>query len=141
MLSDEIKNRKKLNNPAAESELWSLIYSLSQLGSDYHKCNIKTGDIRPSNIFFNDNGDVKVVTQHSWPEESTNYEKTLLTSEKTYLSPEENEEVGIGRSPPNSDIETSEAFSTGLTLLDAALQEESYDLYRKKGDFDELKLN
>ena len=84
---------------------------------------------------------MKVVTQHSWPEESTNYEKTLLTSEKTYLSPEENEEVGIGRSPPNSDIETSEAFSTGLTLLDAALQEESYDLYRKKGDFDELKLN
>ena len=64
-----------------------------------------------------------------------------MNSEKTYLSPEENEEVGIGRSPPNSDIETSEAFSTGLTLLDAALQEESYDLYKKKGDFDELKLH
>ena len=27
-----------------------------------------------------------------------------------------------------------------MTLLDAALQEESYDLYKKKGDFDELKL-
>ena len=63
-----------------------------------------------------------------------------MSTEKTYLSPEENEEAGIGRSVPNSDLSSSEAFSTGLTLLDALLQEDSYDLYPRKGEFDEWKL-
>jgi DNA-binding helix-hairpin-helix protein with protein kinase domain len=57
------------------------------LASEYHKADKPVGDIRPDNIFFNKNGEIKVVTQDSWPREQTNYKKSLNLDEKTYLSP------------------------------------------------------
>jgi hypothetical protein len=44
----------------------------------------KIGDIRPHNIFINDQSEVKIVTMLSWPHEETNFTKTI-ESEVTYL--------------------------------------------------------
>ena len=50
----------------------------------------KVGDIRPLNIFVNDNGQVKVANHLSWPSESNNYEKVLYNKEITYLCKNQN---------------------------------------------------
>ena len=44
----------------------------------------KIGDVRPQNIFINDQGQVKISNVYSWPHEVTNYTK-VLDNEITYL--------------------------------------------------------
>ena len=44
----------------------------------------KIGDVRPHNIFINDQGQVKISNVYSWPHEVTNYTK-VLDNEITYL--------------------------------------------------------
>lgn len=44
----------------------------------------KIGDVRPHNIFINDQGQVKVANTYSWPRESTNFTKAF-ENEPTYL--------------------------------------------------------
>lgn len=44
----------------------------------------KVGDIRPHNIFINDQGEIKVSNVRSWPKEQTNYQKAI-EKENTYL--------------------------------------------------------
>jgi serine/threonine protein kinase len=45
----------------------------------------KVGDIRPENIFINEDGQVKVANQLTWPLEQDNYEKTFYEKQPTYL--------------------------------------------------------
>ena len=45
----------------------------------------KIGDVRPDNIFINEDGQVKVATTYSWPSEQTNYSKSFYEKEITYL--------------------------------------------------------
>lgn len=44
----------------------------------------KIGDVRPQNIFINDQGEVKVANLYSWPRENTNFMKAF-EKENTYL--------------------------------------------------------
>lgn len=37
----------------------------------------KIGDVRPQNIFLNDEGKIKIVNIHSWPRELSNYQKSF----------------------------------------------------------------
>lgn len=37
----------------------------------------KIGDVRPQNIFINDQGEVKVTNLYSWPREITNFMKAF----------------------------------------------------------------
>ena len=89
VLADEIKNRKKINTQITESELWTLLADLANVTAHYHRNNMKVGDIRPENVLLNEAGRAAAITQHSFPDELTNYERTLRTGEKTYLAPEE----------------------------------------------------
>ena len=78
MLLGEIFNRKtKEYKHFDESELWYLLYSLSDIGNTFHRAGEKVGDIRPSNIFMTTDGNVVVAHQYSWPGEKTNYVKSL----------------------------------------------------------------
>ncbi|MCB0371168.1 MAG: hypothetical protein KDD45_17565 [Bdellovibrionales bacterium] len=43
-------------------------------------------DIRPNNIFLNEDGKIKVASSLSWPLESTNIQKAM-DKEPTYLAP------------------------------------------------------
>lgn len=41
------------------------------------KNNSRIGDVRPQNVFFNEDGLMKVANLLSWPKETTNYQKFL----------------------------------------------------------------
>jgi DNA-binding helix-hairpin-helix protein with protein kinase domain len=43
------------------------VYTLLSSSEGYHNEGRKIGDIRPDNIFINEDGQVKVATQDSWP--------------------------------------------------------------------------
>jgi serine/threonine protein kinase len=60
-----------------ENELWYLVFTLLSASSTYHKQDRKVGDIRPDNIFINEDGQVKVASVDSWPGEKSNYEKSF----------------------------------------------------------------
>lgn len=83
--------------------------------------NSKVGDIRPANVCINDEGLIKVMTKHTFPQDLDNYQKTFYDKEKTYLAPEEVKDLQIGKSQTTANIDTSEAFSAGLTVLDASI--------------------
>lgn len=68
-----------------ETELWYLVYSLLEAAHFFHSRSLKVGDVRPGNVFINSNGQVKIGTQFSWPQEQTNYLKTAYEKEITYL--------------------------------------------------------
>ena len=132
LLSDEIQNRKGMNNKLfEENELWYLIYTILSATFTYHNQGRKTGDIRPDNIFINVNGQVKVASIDSWPGEHTNYEKSFFEKKITYLSPEEIKDYQFGKVEPDCDKELAETFSVGLTVLDAATLSDSKSLYSK----------
>ena len=84
---------------------------------------------------------MKVAHQYSWPSETTNYDKALYEKNLSYLAPEEVKDLSIGRAVPESAFAEAEAFSAGLTLLDATLLTDSKDLYGKKFTFDFETLN
>jgi len=78
VLADEIRNRACLKQKFFdETELWYLIYTLISAGHEFHKNGRKVGDVRPENVFINEDGQVKVATQLTWPSENTNYHKTF----------------------------------------------------------------
>jgi DNA-binding helix-hairpin-helix protein with protein kinase domain len=54
-----------------------LIYTFADVGSKFHNRGGKVGDIRPENVFINEDGQLKVATKHSWPQEMDNYQKAF----------------------------------------------------------------
>ena len=55
----------------------------------------KVGDIRPHNVFLNQEGEAKVSSCYSWPREQTNFSKTF-DNERTYLAPEDMVRLEMG---------------------------------------------
>lgn len=71
-----------------EEELWYLLYSLCSSARDFSKIDSKIGDVRPYNIFINEEGQIKIANLFSWPYERNNFDKTAFEKQLTYLSPE-----------------------------------------------------
>lgn len=79
MLRDEIVNRCNMEGKYfEEAELWYLVYSMILAGSHFHAHGEKLGDIRPLNVFISPEGQVRIATQFTWPNEQTNYAKTVF---------------------------------------------------------------
>jgi len=57
----------------------------------------KVGDIRPENVFINFDGQVKVGSLYSYPNENTNYKKSI-DQEVTLLAPEDVAKLQLGAS-------------------------------------------
>ena len=70
-----------------ENELWYLLFSLVSASTEFFKANTFLGDIRPHNIFFNEDGLIKIAHYFSWPGEQTNFEKTKFEDVVTFLAP------------------------------------------------------
>lgn len=52
----------------------------------FHVRKLKLGDIRPQNVFMNSTGEVKILTQFTYPYAMTNYDHTVTNHEyNTYL--------------------------------------------------------
>ena len=79
--------------------MWYLVYSLLAAGNDFHESGKKVGDIRPQNVFINEDGQVKVATHLTWPGEQNNYHKTFYEKETTFLGT-----VSLSQPPKNSRI-------------------------------------
>ena len=74
-----------------------MLNALSDTASNFHAKDLRVGDIRPENIFVNDDGQLKVATQHSWPNEVSSYERYNFYHEPTLLAPEEMNDVQLNR--------------------------------------------
>ena len=125
-----------------ETEMWYLLYGLISSASIFRALETKVGDIRPSTIFINECGQIRVANLCSWPNEKTNYEKFIFDQELTYLSPEEVEDSKQGKTNQSRDKYLCEAFTIGVTILEAGLLRGSEDLYdakKKIFNADELK--
>lgn len=53
VLSNEIRNRERLDKPFLEIEIWYLLYNMIRAAKEFEKFNRKIGDIRPANIVIN----------------------------------------------------------------------------------------
>lgn len=53
------------------------MYTFADVGSKFHNMNTKVGDIRPANVCINEDGQIKVMTKHSFPQELDNYQKSF----------------------------------------------------------------
>ena len=52
----------------------------------FHVRKLKLGDIRPQNVFMNSTGDIKILTQFTYPYAVTNYTHAVTNHEyNTYL--------------------------------------------------------
>jgi hypothetical protein len=72
-----------------EEEIWYLLNSLVGCAKDFSTLDMKIGDVRPHNIFINEEGQIKIANAFSWPYEKTNFEKSAFEKQLTYISPEE----------------------------------------------------
>ena len=97
----------------------------------------KIGDVRPHNILFNEQGEIKVLHRYTYPGEITNFEKTLLDKVRTFLSPEEMRLIYSHKTFNNTNFQLSESFSIGMTLLCAFFLEDMSYLY----DLNEMVIN
>ena len=62
-----------MNKHFEEEELWYLLYSLVSSAADFNRIDSKIGDVRPYNIFINEEGQIKIANIYSWPYEKTNF--------------------------------------------------------------------
>jgi serine/threonine protein kinase len=67
LLSHEIESRIKLQSPFNEEELWYLLYEIVCASKDFEKLNMKSGDVRPSNIVVNEAGQMRLVNRCTFP--------------------------------------------------------------------------
>jgi serine/threonine protein kinase len=141
LFEEEIENRVSMDKHFEEEELWYLLYSLVTTARDFSSLERKVGDIRPSNIFINEEGQLKIANLCSWPYEKPNFDKTAFEKQLTYLSPEEMRLVAKGHHQNTTDHLLSESFSIGLTLLEAGLLFKARELYSLElFSFDSQKL-
>ncbi len=126
---EEIENRGRSNHHLEEGEIWYLLYILVLSAKEFSKIKSKVGDIRPDNILISESGQLKIVNLYSWPHQLSNYDKSLLQNEETYLSPEEMALLKEGAVQNSTDYLLSESFSIGMTLLHACLLSDCIGLY------------
>ncbi len=139
LLIEEIYNRKGLKGRFAETEIWFLLFSLIEGRKQAAAVGERLGDIRPDNIFLNEDGNIKVSNSLSWPLEVTNLQKAFDKT-VTYLAPEDLTRIAKGETfdGPSS---TAEAFSIGLSILSAgnlAKYDSLYDLTANELSFNGL---
>lgn len=129
----ELGKREGEKNFYRQEELFLILYDWLTAAKEFQVRGIKLGDVRPSQMVITSSTKrIKLINTASFPWEMCAVDKILDNYDNTtkfYLSPEE---VDYVKTParnaklPNS---KTEAFSLGLSILEAALLENSEDLY------------
>lgn len=57
--------------------MWYLLYNIVRAGFKFEKIKKKIGDVNPHNILINDDGQIKVLSTVSLPNELNNFEKIV----------------------------------------------------------------
>lgn len=140
LFSEEIENRMQMEKHFEEEELWYLLYCLLSSARDFARLDSKIGDVRPYNIFINDEGQIKLASLLSFPHEKTNFQKTAFEKTPTYLAPEEVALIAQGTHENTTNQLIAESFSIGLTMLQAGLLFDASQLYPSDKSFDAVQL-
>lgn len=128
LLHEEIYDRSGKKGDFKEQEIWYLLLSLLQAKRQAEDHGSSLSDVRPKNIFLNQEGLIKTATPFSWPLASTKYQKSL-DKVATYLAPEEVALLEMGATDFGKVAPTAEIFSIGLTLLSVGNLEDYEGLY------------
>lgn len=62
-----------------------MLYNLLEASSIFEKRRQKSGDIRPKNVLIDEKGEIAVVNMLTFPDETTNYLKSLDFQVAAYL--------------------------------------------------------
>ena len=66
--------------------MWYLLYNIVRAGHKFEKVKKKVGDVSPNNILINDDGQIKVLSTVSLPNELNNFQKLVEDKNaKVYL--------------------------------------------------------
>ena len=66
--------------------MWYLLYNIVRAGYKFEKIKKKIGDVNPHNILINDDGQIKVLSTISLPNELDNFQKVVEDQKaKVYL--------------------------------------------------------
>ena len=57
--------------------MWYLLYNIVRAGFKFEKIKKKIGDVNPHNILINDDGQIKVLSTVTLPNEPNNFEKIV----------------------------------------------------------------
>ena len=95
LLTEEIYNRRGKKSKFTEQELWYLLFSLVAAKKSMADLHLKVGDIRPENVFLNEDGKIKVANLDSWPCQISNFQK-FFEKKVTYLAPEDVKRLEMG---------------------------------------------
>lgn len=71
-LREEIKNRRDINRPFSEFSVWEMLYKLAKAEASLQKFKLKIGNVSVDNILVNEEGDFRILSQHSWPSSFNN---------------------------------------------------------------------
>lgn len=77
VLDSEIANRNRLTRYFLETEMWYLLYNIIRAAQKFEKNKRKIGDINPLNILINDDGQIKILSCISLPNEITNTQRSI----------------------------------------------------------------
>ncbi|KRX09481.1 Protein kinase-like domain [Pseudocohnilembus persalinus] len=129
--------------PFEENELWYILKSAVE-GLSYLKAkDIIHGDIRPSQIFLTDLGQVKLGEQFQQQSSLSGYQQLLTEQRKEefFVSPNVYESLKNKGDIYQYDQAANDVFALGLTLLEAALLKQTDLMYGEEFTFKEEVLH
>jgi serine/threonine protein kinase len=117
-----------------------VLYSLAAAKQDIKSQSNKVGDIKPSNVFVNDDGKIKIANVLSWPRELPSFAKVVDQGGLNYdgyLAPEDFPLLQ-NNTLDNDANEQSEMYAIGATILSAGILDNlsnAYDYKNKTYEF------
>ena len=116
----ELKERASKREYFSEAELWYMADSLVSVGAFLQTNGMFHGDLRPVNIFMNEDGQV-LVTDHGLVHPlRDNWHKALGGNKAVYLTPKQMEALRNRSAHLDYDVFKADVYSLGLTLTQAA---------------------
>lgn len=113
--------------------MWYMANSLINACAYLESNNVYHGDIRPLNVFMNEEGKIFLADHFFINPMIDNWGKALSSSKDVYLDPAQLSELKNGQDSPFYDVFKADAFSMGMTLLYAGILENPIRAYSWKG--------
>lgn len=118
------------NGKVKENEVWLIVSDLLSYLGDLHNMGLEHGDLQPTNILFNNNRVVKVLSPLIYTTFQNAYDYRLANEGyKSTFSPELLESFEHRVQNPNVDNRKSDIFSLGICLLCLVSNERYYYFY------------